>query len=61
MTTPVASSNSSFYDPNAQLSSTEGYVPASGSSGPATEAPREITIPPTLITGSGYAAPAEAA
>ena len=52
MTTPVGSSNSSFYDPNAQLSSTEGYAPTSASSGPAAETPREITIPATVITGN---------
>ena len=50
MATPVGSSNSSFYDPNAQLSSTDA-PPNSASSRPAAETPREITIPATVITG----------
>jgi hypothetical protein len=55
MTTPVGSSNSTFYDPNAQLSSTEGYPRTSASSEPAAEAPREITVAATVISGDAGA------
>ena len=55
MTTPISSESSSYYDPNAQVSSTaEGDVDAS--SGPSLQSPaRVITIEPVVITGDASA------
>jgi hypothetical protein len=58
MTTPVSSANSSFYDPNAQLNA-DGCDPNTASCQPAApaeaSAPREVTIPPVLISGDAGA------
>jgi hypothetical protein len=56
MPTPVSNANSSFYDPNAQLSSADGCSSTNATCGP-TEAPpaREVTIPPVVITGDAGA------
>ena len=57
MTTPVSNANSSYYDPNAQFSPIDGSAPSSASSGPSPEPPppREVTIPPVVITGDAGA------
>ena len=49
MPTPVSSTNSSYYDPNAQFTPADGSRPVSPPSEPA--APREVTLPPVMITG----------
>ena len=53
MTTPISSTNSSFYDPNAQFSPVDGSAP----SDPLSQAPppREVTIPPVVIMGESGA------
>ena len=53
MTTPVSNANSSFYDPNAQFSPIDG----SATSGPSPDAPppREVTVPPVVVTGDAGA------
>jgi hypothetical protein len=53
MTTPVSNANSSFYDPNAQFSSVDGSA-TSGLS-PDAPPPREVTVPPVVVTGDAGA------
>ena len=52
MTTPISNANSSFYDPNAQFSPTDGYSGSkvSAESAPYAVFPREVTIAPVVIT-----------
>jgi hypothetical protein len=59
MTTPISNAQSSFYDPSAQLSSTDGCDSSNASCGPSAEpssaSAREVTIPPVVITGDAGA------
>jgi hypothetical protein len=55
MTTPISSTNSSFYDPNAQFSPVDGSASSSATSGPNAPPPRELTIPPVVVTGDAGA------
>jgi len=55
MTTPVSSSNSSFYDPNAQFSPVGGSDELLSSSSSETLPPHEVTVPPVVITGDAGA------
>ena len=57
MTTPVSNTNRSFYDQNAQFTPVAGNDPDSAISCPLAEAPppREITLPPVVITGDAGA------
>ena len=52
MTTPVSNANSSFYDPNAQFSPIDG---SATSASPDAPPPREITVPPVVVTGDAGA------
>jgi hypothetical protein len=54
MTNPVSSSNSSFYDPNAQFSPIGGSDQTSASS-PDALPQHELTVPPVVITGDAGA------
>jgi hypothetical protein len=59
MTTPISSSNSSVYDPSAQMSFADGSGPAMSSVGPtasvAPAAPPVLTIDPVVIEGDAGA------
>lgn len=56
MTTPISSSNSSVYDPSAQMCLADGSGPATSSSGPTapagpTASPPVVTLDPVVIEG----------
>src|SRR6478736_2691528 len=53
MPNPVSSPNSSYYDPEAQFTPADGAQCVAASSESA--APREVTIPPVMITGDAGA------
>jgi hypothetical protein len=55
MTTPISNVNSCFYDPNAQLDPADGCDSSNASCGAPPEGPREVTIPPVVITGDAGA------
>lgn len=53
MPDPISSTNSSYYDPNAQFTPADGADPSGAASAPASGAPAspEVTIPEVVISG----------
>ncbi len=57
MPTPISTANSSFYDPNAQLTLGDGSDPSGActSSSDPPSLPREVTLPPVVVSGDAGA------